>query len=82
MKATAKDGANQIARMIEQGKLALGTHVMWQGLNTSELAALNRVKGLNKNEGDNGWTVGYTEREMILRKQNDTLLKSPLFGSH
>lgn len=81
MKATAKDGANQIARMIEQGKLALGTHVIWQGLNDSELAALNRVKGLNKNE-DGSWTVGYTEREIMLKKQNDTLLKSPLFGNH
>ena len=81
MRATAKDGANQIARMIEQGKLALGTQVMWQGLNTSELAALNRVNGLNKNE-DGSWTVGYTEREMGLRKQNDTLLNSTLFGNH
>lgn len=81
LRATAKQGAEQIEKLIEQGKLALGTQVMWQGLNTSELAALNRVKGLNKNE-DGSWTVGYTEREMMLKKQNDVLLNSPLFGSH
>lgn len=81
MRATAKQGAEQIERLIEQGKLPLGTLVMWQGLNTSELAALNKVNGLNKNE-DGSWTVGYTEREMMLKKQNDTLLNSPLFGSH
>lgn len=81
IRATAKQGADQIERLIEQGKLPLGTLVMWQGLNTSELAALNKVNGLNKNE-DGSWTVGYTEREIMLKKQNDTLLNSPLFGSH
>lgn len=81
LRATAKQGAEQIERLIEQGKLPLGTLVMWQGLNTSELAALNKVNGLNKNE-DGSWTVGYTEREIMLKKQNDTLLNSPLFGSH
>lgn len=81
MRATAKQGAEQIERLIEQGKLALGTHVMWQGLNASELAALNRVNGLNENE-DGSWTVGYTEREIILKQQNDTLLKNTLFGNH
>lgn len=81
LKASAKDGAGQIQRMIEQGKLPLGTHVMWSGLNTSELAALNRVNGLNKNE-DGSWTVGYTEREMMLKAQNDFLLNNPMFGNH
>lgn len=81
MQATAKQGADQIARLIEQDKLQPGTHIMWHGLNSSELAALNRVNGLNKNE-DGSWTVGYTEREMMLKKQNDTLLNNPLFGSH
>ena len=81
LRASAKDGAGQIQRMIEQGKLPLGTHVMWSGLNTSELAALNRVNGLNKNE-DGSWTVGYTEREMILKAQNDFLLNNPMFGNH
>ena len=78
---TPKQGAAQIQRMIDHDELPLGAHIMWQGLTAEELSELNKVKGLNKNT-DGSWTVGYTEREVILRKQNDTLLNSPLFGSH
>ena len=81
MKATAKDGAAQIQRLIEQDRWPAGTQIIPRGLNNSELAALNRVKNLNRNE-DGSWTVYYTEREMGLKRQNDTLLKNPLFGSH
>ena len=78
---TPKQGAAQIQRMIDHDELPLGAHIMWQGLTAEELSELNKVKGLNKNT-DGSWTVGYTEREVMLRKQNDTLLNSPLFGSH
>lgn len=78
---TPKQGAAQIQRMIDHDELPLGAHIMWQGLSAEELSELNKVKGLNKNT-DGSWTVGYTEREVMLRKQNDTLLNSPLFGSH
>lgn len=78
---TPKQGAAQIQRMIDHDELPLGALIMWQGLSAEELSELNKVKGLNKNT-DGSWTVGYTEREVMLRKQNDTLLNSPLFGSH
>lgn len=78
---TPKQGAAQIQRMIDHDELPLGAHIMWQGLTAEELSELNKAKGLNKNT-DGSWTVGYTEREVMLRKQNDTLLNSPLFGSH
>lgn len=78
---TPKQGAAQIQRMVDHDELPLGALIMWQGLTAEELSELNKVKGLNKNT-DGSWTVGYTEREVMLRKQNDTLLNSPLFGSH
>ena len=78
---TPKQGAAQIQRMIDHDELPLGAHIMWQGLTAEELSELNKVRGLEKN-ADKSWTVIYTEREMALQKQNNTLLKSPLFGSH
>ena len=78
---TPKQGAAQVQRMIDHDELPLGAHIMWQGLTAEELSELNKVRGLEKN-ADGSWTVIYTEREMALKKQNNTLLKSPLFGSH